>query len=202
MEEMIEVKKRIDELDEQQRKALGEKKQEGDAISLLLYSNEVQQNFRYYNTLDEKLSNEKITQENLYLAIRNKEEQLRQIDNQIQQINTQKEIIKTEIDDILTQIAVIKTEIEKVKNTINTVKNEIEKVKNTINTKETEIKLLENKKARIDYTQLIKEPTSSLYPVSPKKKLNVLIAGILGLMAFTMLAFFLESLEKQKAKNN
>jgi capsular polysaccharide biosynthesis protein len=201
MDEMKAVKKRIDELDEQQRKALNEKKQDGDAISLLLYSNEVHQNLRYYNTLDEKLSNEKITQENLYLAIRDKEEQLRQIDNQILQINTQKDTIKTEIDDIMTEIVVIKTEIEKIKNTIKTVKNEIEKIKNTINTKETEIRLLEDKKARIDYTQLIKEPTSSLYPVSPRKKLNVMIAGILGLFVFTMLAFFLDYLKKQRVKS-
>jgi len=55
------------------------------------------------------------------------------------------------------------------------------------------------KKGRIDYAQLIKEPTSSLYPVSPKKKLNILIAGILGLMIFTILSFFLEYIEKQKA---
>ena len=201
MDEMKTVKKRIDELDEQQRKALLEKKQETDAISLLLYSNEVQQNLRYYNTLDEKLSTERITQENLYLAIRDKEAQLRQIDNQIEQINTQKETIKTEIDDIMTEIVMINTEIEKIKNEIKTVKNEIEKVKNTINTQETEIKLLEDKKARIDYTQLIKEPTSSLGPVSPKKKRNVMIAGILGLFVFTMLAFFLAYIEKQRIKS-
>ena len=201
MDEMKAVKKRIDELDEQQRKALNEKKQGRDAISLLLYSNEVHQNFRYYNTLDEKLSNEKITQENLNLDIRDKEEQLRQIDNQIEQINIQKDTIKTEIDDIMTEIVVIKTEIEKIKNTINTVKNEIEKIKNTINTLETEIRLLEDKKARIDYTQLIKEPTSSLYPVSPKKKIYVLIAGVIGLIIFTTLVFFLDYLEKQRIKS-
>jgi len=201
MDEMKAVKKRIDELDKQQRKALAEKKQGGDAISLLLYSNEVQQNLRYYNTLDEKLSTEKITQENLHLAIHDKGEQLRQIDNQILQINTQKDTIKTEIDDIMTQIVVIKTEIEKIKNEIKTVKNEIEKIKNTINTQENEITLLEDKKARIDYTQLIKEPTSSLSPVSPRKKRNVSIAGILGLMIFTMLAFFLEYIEKQRIKS-
>jgi len=102
----------------------------------------------------------------------------------------------------MTQIVVIKTEIEKIKNGIKTVKNNIEKIKNTINIQETEITLLEDKKARIDYTQLIKEPTSSLYPVSPRKKHNVLIAGILGLMIFTMLAFFLEYLEKQKTKSS
>ena len=89
---------------------------------------------------------------------------------------------------------------EKIKNEIKTVKNAIEKIKNIINTQETEINLLEDKKARIDYTQLIKEPTSSLYPVSPRKKLNVLIAGILGLFIFAILSFFLEYLEKQKTK--
>jgi len=77
---------------------------------------------------------------------------------------------------------------------------EIENKEKMINQLENTIDNLNERKGRIDYTQLIKEPTSSVYPVSPKKKLNVLIAGILGLMAFTMLAFFLESLEKHKAK--
>jgi capsular polysaccharide biosynthesis protein len=199
LEEMKNVKTRIDELDEQLRKALAEKKQGTDAVGLLLYSNEVQQNLRYYNTLDEKLSIEKITQENLNLEIRDKEEQLRQIDNQVKQINTQKDTIKTDIDNILTGIAVIKTEIEKINNQIVTIKNEIEKIKNTINSLQSEIKLLEDKKLRLDYTQLVKEPTPSRSPVSPKKKVNVIIAGILGLIIFTMLAFFLEYIEKQKS---
>jgi len=60
---------------------------------------------------------------------------------------------------------------------------------------------LNETKGRIDYAQLIKEPTSSLSPVAPKKKINVLIAGIFSLMIFTMLAFFLEYLEKHKAKS-
>jgi len=81
------------------------------------------------------------------------------------------------------------------------IKLEIDNKEKIINQLENEIDNLNEKKGRIDYTQLIKEPTSSPYPVSPKKKLNVLIAGILSLMAFTMLAFFLESLEKQKAKS-
>jgi len=166
MEEMKEVKKRTDELEKQQREALSEKKQAIDAISLLLYSNEVQQNLRYYNTLDEKLSNEKIIQENLSLLTKEKNEEIKQLDTQIEKL---------------------KTEIDKINNDIESVKNEIG--------------FLNERKGRIDYTQLIKEPTSSLYPVSPKKKRNVLIAGILGLMMFTMLAFFLDYLEKQKIKS-
>jgi len=56
---------------------------------------------------------------------------------------------------------------------------------------------LKERKGRIDYTKIIKEPTSSIYPVSPRKKLNVLIAGILGLMIFTLLAFFLEYIKRK-----
>ena len=205
LKEMKSVKDRIDELDKQLQKALAEKKQGSDAIGLLLYSNEVQQNLRYYNTLDEKLSTEKITQENSQQAVRDKEEQLRQIDNQILQINTQikqidtqKESIKTEIDNIHTSIAVIKTEIEKINNEKITVKNDIEKIKNAIAMMKSDIQFLGNKKSRIDYTTFVKEPTPSLNPVAPKKKMNILIAGILGLTMFVLLAFFLEYLEKNK----
>jgi len=166
IEEMKEVKKRTDELEKRQREALSEKKQAIDAISLLLYSNEVQQNLRYYNTLDEKLSNEKIIQENLSLSIKEKSEEIKQFDTQIEKLNT---------------------EIDKIN-------NEIENVKN-------DNSFLNERKGRIDYTQLIKEPTSSIGPVSPNKKLNVLIAGVLGLFVFTMLAFFLDYVEKQKAKS-
>ncbi|MEE9361254.1 MAG: Wzz/FepE/Etk N-terminal domain-containing protein [Cellulophaga sp.] len=166
MDELKAVKKRIDELERLQREALAGEKEGISAISLLLYSNEVQQNLRYYNTLDEKLSNQKIIQENLSLSIKEKNEEIKQFDIQIERI---------------------KTEINKINNEIDIIKNNIE--------------FLNKRKARIDYTQLIKEPTSSLRPVNPKNKLNILIAGILGLMAFTMLAFFLESLEKQKTKS-
>ena len=165
MNELKEVKKRIDELEKQQRKTLAEKKEGIEAISLLLYSNEVQQNLRYYNTLDEKLSYEKITQENLKLLTKEKNEEIKQLD----------------------------TRIEKWKTEIDKISNEIENVN-------TEIEFLNEKKGRIDYAQLIKEPTSSLGPVSPNKKLNVLITGILSLLIFTMLAFFLEYLKTQRIK--
>ena len=165
IDETKEVKKRIDELEKQQRKALAEKKEGIEVISLLLYSNEVQQNLRYYNTLDEKLTNEKIIQENLSLLMKEKNDEIKQLDIQIEKL-------KIEIDKI---------------------NNEIENIR-------FQNGFLKERKGRIDYAQLIKEPTSSIYPVFPNKKLIVLIAGILGLMIFTMLAFSLEYIEKQKAK--
>lgn len=76
---------------------------------------------------------------------------------------------------------------------------EVEKKEKTIKQAENEIENLNERKGRVDYAQLIKEPTSSLSPVSPKKKLIILFAGILSLMIFTILAFFLEYIKKHKA---
>jgi capsular polysaccharide biosynthesis protein len=162
-EETKTVKERLDAIETQQRKALAEKYQEGNALSLLLYSNEIQHNLRYYNTLDEKLSNEKITQENLNLFIHEKEEELNQMD----------------------------TEIENLKNDINKIENIIEGI-------QSQIQLLKDKKARIDYAQLIKEPTSSLNPVAPRKKFNIIIAGLAGLFIFAIMAFLIGYVQEQK----
>ena len=180
------------------KKALAEKTAGSEAISLLLYSNEIQQSLRYYNTLDEKLIYEKLTQETLNFTVQDMKEEMKQIDNQILQIMEQIDSIDADIDNIKTTIEVIKTEINKINNRIDSLKNEIEKIKNDINTLDSEKLMLENEKARIDYAALVKEPTSSLYPVSPRKKLYVVMAGIMGVIIFTILAFFIENIGKHK----
>lgn len=48
-------------------------------------------------------------------------------------------------------------------------------------------KPLEDKKMIIDYARMIKEATSSLYPVSPRKLSNVATAFVIGLMIFAFL---------------
>lgn len=209
--EMKEVKDRINRIEEEQKKVLNK---EGDknALAILLYSNEIQNNLRYYNTLDEKLTNERITQENINLEIEEKKETLKLIDNQIEQIKTQISDVETEIsnihtqiDDIHTQIDDIKTQIDNINNEIGKINNEIDTINNEISIKNNEIidleniiKLIQERKGRIDEAQLIKKPTPSLYPVSPNKKLNFAIAGIFSLLIFSIFAFFLEYWEKQK----
>jgi len=75
---------------------------------------------------------------------------------------------------------------------------EIEEKRIIIELAEIEINLLNGKIGQINHTQFIKEPTSSIYPVAPRKKLNIVIAGVLGLFVFSLFAFFLEYLEKLK----
>jgi len=144
--EMSDIKQRTKKLEEEQRSSLKkENRSESESLALLLYSNEIQQSLMNYNTLNELLSTKRIEEENINIEVENKQEKIKQLEN-----------------DIIT---------------------------------------LSEKKGRIDYTQLVKEPTSSIRPVSPKKKLIVLITGILSLLVFIMLAFFLEYLEKHRVKD-
>jgi len=133
--EMKATKTRTEELEKQQQKMLSEKKEGLESLALLLYSNEVQTNLRYYNSLDESVSAERSKNENLKSSIANAQRAM---------------------------------------------------------------KNLEERKARMDYAQLLKEPTPSVGPVSPKKKQNVLIAGFIGFCLSLGIAFFWEYLKKQK----
>ncbi len=144
--EMAGVLKRIKTLEREQIENLkNPKRNEAEALGMLLYSNEIQQNLRYYNSLEELLSTKRLDQENIILSIQQKEEILKQIDL--------------------------------------TIGN------------------LKEKKGRIDYTKIVKSPTPSKYPVFPKKKLNVALAGILSIMFFSFLSFFLEYIEKHRNQN-
>ncbi len=77
---------------------------------------------------------------------------------------------------------------------------EIKNKERLINQIEDEIDILNERKGRIDFAQLVKEPTSSKSSGSPKKLLKVMIVVPLGLIIFAMLAIFLEYIEEQKAK--
>lgn len=80
-EEMSSVKTRIEELDKLQQKSLAEKKEGAETLALLLYSNEVQVNLRYLNSLDDKKSAEQMSVINLVYSIKNKESAIRKLQN-------------------------------------------------------------------------------------------------------------------------
>jgi capsular polysaccharide biosynthesis protein len=94
------------------------------------------------------------------------------------------------------------------KEILNNKKNQETDLLIEIDNRDKNIKKLENlierlseRKGRIDFTELIKEPTISVEPVSPKTGLNVFIAGVLSFIIFTILTFFLDYIQKHKAKN-
>jgi len=141
--EMNDTRKRVKELEEEQRLYLKKQtRSESESLAMLLYSNEIQQSLMNYNTLNELLTNKRLEEEDINLEIENKEEKIKQLGIQITDLN--------------------------------------------------------DRKRRIDNARLIKKPTASLSPVTPNKKLIVAVTGIIGPLIFTMLAFFLEYIEKKK----
>lgn len=144
--EMASVKTKISELEKEQREVLKkESRSEIESLGLLLYSNEIQQSLQYYDLLNEKLSEERLKEEDINSDLQNERATINKIDN--------------------------------------TIAN------------------LKERKGRIDKTKVVKEPTSSIYPVSPKKKSSALVACVIGLMIFTMLAFILEYVERKRSRN-
>ena len=109
-------------------------------------------------------------------------------------------LYSNEIQHNLINYSILNESLDKNKIEEEIINLEIEDKERLINQIENEINSLNERERYIYHTQIIKEPTSSISPVSPKKLTNVLIAGILGLLTFGMLAFFLEYIEKQKLK--
>jgi uncharacterized protein involved in exopolysaccharide biosynthesis len=63
---------------------------------------------------------------------------------------------------------------------------------------ETGIGVLEKRKGRIDLAQLVKPPTTSPSPVSPRTRLNLLIGALLGFLISAGWALFIEYLKSHR----
>ncbi len=63
-----------------------------------------------------------------------------------------------------------------------------------------EIENLEFKKNSIQNIQILQPPTSSTFPIKPKKKLIVALASTAGLFLMMFLSFFLEYISKNKSR--
>lgn len=70
---------------------------------------------------------------------------------------------------------------------------------NKIERMKSEMETLKIKKQSIENIKLIQPPQSSIYPIKPKKKLNVMLAFVIGLFISIFLAFFLEYLQKMRS---
>jgi uncharacterized protein involved in exopolysaccharide biosynthesis len=62
------------------------------------------------------------------------------------------------------------------------------------------IQVLTDKKGLIDYTRLVKEPTASVNPVFPSRRLIVAVAFVAGFLVFAFLALFLEYVRMHTTK--
>lgn len=93
-------------------------------------------------------------------------------------------------------------QLRQLDNQMGQVQNQQESIRNETAILKTDIQLLDQKKTRIDFASLVKEPTPSLGPVAPKKKQNVMIAGFLSLVVFCFLALFLNYLKQNRSSQS
>jgi uncharacterized protein involved in exopolysaccharide biosynthesis len=92
----------------------------------------------------------------------------------------------------------IKSEINNAKLAIENGKNNIKDIENQQRLIREKIANIEFKKNTIQNIQILQAPKSSLSPIKPKKKLNVLLAGVIGLFLTVFLAFFIEYISRHK----
>ncbi len=112
---------------------------------------------------------------------------IQEIENLYLNINS----TKGEIEDYNLEISSLEREIEDYNSEINSLQINIENYNSQINALNQTIE-------DIKPTKIVKQPTVSENPVSPRTLLNIIVAGILGLFLGTFLAFFKEFWEKNK----
>jgi capsular polysaccharide biosynthesis protein len=109
-------------------------------------------------------------------------------------------LYSNEIQQSLTYINTLKELLDSRKIDEENLNTEVENREKKLLQADNTIKNLNQKKGLIDATRLVKEPTASDSPVSPNKKLIVAIAFLAGLVFFTLVALFLEYIEKNEVK--
>jgi capsular polysaccharide biosynthesis protein len=117
-----------------------------------------------------------------------------QLSNQINDLRTEKEIASMKIENLKKDINDINTEIERSK------LKKTEGLQAKINDLKLQIDSLSIEKGMIKNVRIIQDPEASIRPIKPKKRLNILLAGVAAFMMIMFLIFFLEYI--QKAKSN
>ncbi len=78
---------------------------------------------------------------------------------------------------------------------------EVEQLKRDMNDINTEIERLNIQKSYIENIKVISEPETSIFPIKPKKKLNVALAGVVGFILAIFMSFLAEYIKKSKEKS-
>ena len=192
----------------QQKNRVVEGKSNGENVSLLLYFTTVQQNVAYFNQLNDRINDLKSNEDRIRAEIEKFEKVINDINTSIERLKIQKtEGLQKKINDINTAIERLKIQkTEGFQTKINDINTEIEWLKiqkaeglqTKINDIKIEIERLGRKKSYIENIKMLKEPEASEFPVKPRKKSQVALAGVVGFMLALFMAFFVEYLQKSR----
>jgi chromosome segregation ATPase len=181
-----------------------------NSISMLIYSNTIQQNISYLNSLKGAANDLRLTIHREKVGIESVDNRIKDILNQMQ---TLEERTKYELEDLEGEITNLEVEKEKrIKDLLNQkevlekeTQHKIENLQSKIRDLESEIsytveekKDLELKEQNIRNIHVLQPPTPNPYPINPKTKRNVALAMAMGLFISLFLAFFLEYVFKHR----
>lgn len=170
------IKKNTDLLFEERNKFLATKKNDDNILSSIIYTNTIQQNIGYSDSLKGTISdlNYKIYQE--IAAIENLENKIRNLE--VKKDNLKKQT-KSKIENMKSQAKNLEAEKKYL----------LEKVKN-----------LEYKKDSIQNIQILQTPTGDPFPIKPNKRRIVMLSGAAGFILILFLVFLWEFISKNKNK--
>ena len=135
-----------------------------------------------------------ISERNKFLSIRKKDENILSAllyTNTIQESIAYLNTLRSTTNEIKSQINEARLNIEQGKNKIADLEGQKQLIAE-------EIANIEFRKNIIQNIQVLQAPEISRNPIKPKKKLNVLLAGVVGLFLTVFLAFFIEYVSKHK----
>ena len=172
-----------------QRNNILEHKGNVDDISLLLYSTTIQQNVAYFNQLSDQINRLRKQKMELKTDIEKLGKDIDDINTEIGRLKLHKtEGLQAKIKDISTEIGRLKLQ-------------KTEGLQAKINDLKLQIDRLSIKNDVIKNIRVIQNPEASISPIKPKKRLNILLAGVIAFMMMMFLAFFVEYIRKAKSNN-
>jgi uncharacterized protein involved in exopolysaccharide biosynthesis len=197
--EIVRIGKNTDLLLKERDTLLSSKKNENNILASVMYTNTIQQNISYLNTLQGSANrvNHQTYQENV--AVEGLKNDIKDLEaqeiNLKKQTEYEKETLLSDIKDYQSQVRSMK---EQTGSTVKSLQAEIAALESEKSFIAEEMKNLEFKKNYVQNIQILQPPKSSLSPVKPNKRLNVLLAGVVGLFLTVFLAFFIEYISKHK----
>jgi chromosome segregation ATPase len=170
------IDKNTDFLIEERNKLLASEKNDDNILSSVIYINTIQQNIAYSNNLKNKIHNVN------NLIIRDQAD-IERLENKIRDLDVQKENL-----------------IKQTKYQIATLQSQIKDLESQIDYTSEEIKILEFKKDNVQNIQILKPPTNYPHSIKPNKKLNVILATVIGIFLMVFLSFIIEYISNNKKK--
>ena len=172
------ITKNTNLLSEDRNRYMSSSKSRDNILASLIYSNTIQQNISYLNTLRNDMND---AREQIYI----KRAYIKELEGDIKDLMAEKEELKSntkiEIEDLKSNIRDLETDK----------KYKLEEIEN-----------LKFKKNSIQNIQIIKPPKASPSPIKPKTRLNVMLAGVVGLFLTVFLAFFVEYISKYRSRED